>query len=280
MRIFQPFVFRSTVLASFLFIAPTVALAGGGTPAPASPQPRPATEKKIWTNEDVEALGPRFEAPSQPGQTAQPTPSAAASAGVGMAASAAPLPPEKDPLWYSQQLESLESELADVSAHEAALQNFRATSKGLPTGLNVSAPCEGITTDNLIAQLDARRQELEAEIDALGDTARANDMAPGILVDGRGRVNPDVPLSPAIQRAQIEAQLRESSDELAATQDTVSAMNSDAASQNITLLQPDTNWGGNLTTNMQQNLYDRQGELQGQVDSLESQLPPATGSAQ
>lgn len=278
MRTFRSFAFRSTLSAAFLLAVPGISLAGGATPAPASPQPRPVTEKKIWTNEDVEALGPRFEMPSQPAQAAQSAP--AASPAANATAWTAPIPPDKDPLWYSQQLASLESELADVSAHEADLQNFRATSKGLPTGLNVVAPCEGITTGNLIAQLDARRQEIEAEIDALGDTARTNGMAPGILVDGRGRVNPYVPLSPDKQRAQLEAQLSDFSSELAGTQDTVSAMNSDAASQNIALLQPDSKWGGNLTTNMQQNIYDRQSDLQSQIDAIQSQLPSGGGSSQ
>jgi hypothetical protein len=268
MRIFRPLGFRSVLSASFLLMIPTVAFAGGGTSSPAPAAPKPVPDVKVWTNEDVEALGPRFEAPAQ---TVQPQQAAPAASAAGPAALAAPIASEQNPQWYAQQLGALESQLADVSAREEALRNFRATSKGLPTGLNVVAPCQGVGTDNLIAQLDARRQELLQQIDAVGDTARENDMPPGILVEGRGRVSAKIPLTPAQQRAALVEAYRDLSDELAQTQDTVAAMQSDAASRSITLIQPDSRWGGNLTTNMQQNLYSRQSELQSQISAIQDQ---------
>jgi len=269
MRILRPFAFRSAISAGFLFALPMMAFAGGtAASSPAAPTPQPVRSVKVWTNEDVEALGPRFATPTPP-----PVPAQAASVVPRPAQSvAAPaLPPEQDPRWYSQQLEALESELADVSAQEEALQDFRATNKGLPTGLNVAAPCQGVGTDNLIAQLDARRQEIEQQIDALGDSARTNGLPPGILVEGRGRVSPETPLTPEQQQAALLEAYRNLSDELAAAQDTVAAMDSDAASRRITLSQPNARWGGNLTANMQQNLSNQQSELQSQISAIQDQ---------
>lgn len=268
MRIFRPLGFRFVLSASFLLMIPAVALAGGGTSSPAPAAPKPVRDVKVWTNEDVEALGPRFESPAQ---TAQPQQAAPAALVAGQAASPAPIPSEQNPQWYAQQLSALESELADVSAREQALRNFRATNKGLPTGLNVVAPCQGVGTDNLIAQLDARRLELLQEIDAVGDTARDNDMPPGILVEGRGRVSAETPLTPEQQRAALVEKYRDLTDELAQAQGTISAMQSDAGSRNIALIQPDSRWGGNLTRNMQQNLYNSQSELQSQISAIQDQ---------
>jgi len=268
MRIFQPFAVRSAISAAFLLILPAIALAGGGTTVPASPKPRPVREIKVWTNEDVQALGPRFEPASQPVQTRAAEPAAPS---AKSAISAARVEPDQDPRWYAQQLGGLESELTEVSAHEDQLRNFRATSKGMPTGLNVVAPCVGVGTDNLIAQLDARRQEILQQIDAIGDTARTSGMPPGILVEGRGRVSPEVPLTPKEQQAALVDHYRDLSADLDQTQGTVAAMDSDAASRAITLIQPDSRWGGNMTTNMQQNLYNQESELQSQISAIQDE---------
>jgi len=270
MRIFRPVVSRSVISAACFFALPMMVFAAGGTaaPSPAMPKAQPVRSVKVWTNEDVEALGPRF---ATPAPAAAPAQAAAPATRAAMSVAAPALPPEQDPRWYSQQLEALESELADVSAQEEALQNFRATSKGLPTGLNVAAPCQGVGTDNLIAQLDARRQEIEQQIDTLGDSARTKGLPPGILVEGRGLVSPEAPLTQEQQRAALLEAYSDLSDQLAESQDTVAAMNSDAASRRITLSQPNARWGGNLTANMQQSLYNQQSELQSQISAIQDQ---------
>ena len=269
MRIFQPFDFRSAISAGLLLALPALTLAGGGTsaPAPSSPRPQPVREIKVWTNEDVEALGPRFESSSQPAPAV-----AAETAAAKPAFAAAHVEPGRDPRWYAQQLGALEDELAEVSAHEMQLRNFRATGSTAHTGLNVVAPCVGVGTDNLIAQLDARRREILQQIDAVGDTARTNAMPPGILVEGRGRVSPETPLTAEEQQSALAGRYRDLSADLAQTRDTISGMQSDAASRRITLLQPDSKWGGNLTTNMQQDLYDQQRELRTQISAIEDQV--------
>ena len=268
MRIFQSFAFRSAISAAFLLTLPAIALAGGGTTVPAPPKAQPVREVKVWTNEDVQALGPRFEPASEPlsALAAQPVAPSTKSA-----ISAARVEPEQDPRWYAQQLGGLESELEEVSAHEEQLRNFRATSKGMPTGLNVVAPCVGVGTDNLIAQLDAQRLEILRQMDAIDDTARTNGMPPGILVEGRGRVSPEVPLTPKEQQAALLDQYRDLSADLEQTQGTVAAMDSDAASRAIVLIQPDSRWGGNMTTNMQQNLYNQESDLQSRISAIQDE---------
>lgn len=270
MRIFGPFVFRSVALISLALAVPVVALAGGGTGAPASPQPQPVRQIKVWTNDDLAALVPRFESTTESTQIQAARPADAAV--VSPNASDPPLEPEQDPYWYAEQLTGLESELASVASQEQQLRHFRATSKGLPTGLNVVAPCVGVGTDNLIAMLAARRQEITQELDTLADTARTHGMTPGILVEGRGRVSLVPSLTPEQQQAALLDQYTSLSDELAQTQATIAAMHAEAASRRETLLQPDARWGGNMTTNLLQTLYNRESELQSELSSIEDEL--------
>jgi hypothetical protein len=255
--------------ASLLFILPTLAFAGGTDPSP-SPPPKPDRQIKVWTNEDIEALGPRFEPASPAAPAAQPR------AGVVNAqARPFPLPPEQDPRSYAEQLAALEGELATVSSQASELRHFRATSTGLPTGLNIAAPCEGIGTDNLIAQLEARSQELLEQIDALSDTARASGMPPGILVEGRGLVSAETPLTPEQQDQALVERYQSLSDQLADTRLTIVGMHADVASQGATLLPSDPRWGGNMTTNLLQGLYDQQGALENEISATEDRMRSA-----
>jgi hypothetical protein len=261
--------FRCVCSASLLLVLPAIAFAGGAN-APASPHPKPDRQIKVWTNEDVEALGPRFE-PAR--ETVQVTPRGAAA--VTLKAVSAPLPPEQDPRWYAQQLAPLESELESVSNEASELRRFRATATGLPTGLNLVAPCEGVGTDNLIAQLEARRQELLDQMDALADTARANGMPPGILVEGRGLVSTETPLTLQQQEKALVERYQSLSDQLADTRQTIVAMHEDVASQGATLLQPRAGWGGNMTTNLLEGLYAQQSAFESEISAAEDQMRQA-----
>jgi hypothetical protein len=254
---------RILVCSVSLLLVPQIALARGGN-TPASPYPTPDRQVKVWTNEDVEALGPRFE-PARPATTAPAQPAPASR-------SATPVAPEKDPRWYAQQLAPLEAELENISNQASALQQFRATGTGLPTGLNIVAPCEGYGTDNFIAQLEARRQEILGQIDALADTARLNGMPPGILVEGVGLASVETPLTPQQQDEALVARYQSLLDQLGETRSTISAMHADVASQGATLQQPDARWGGNLTTNLLEDLYNRQSTAENEISAAEDEI--------
>jgi hypothetical protein len=251
---------------------PAATFAGGGPARPAA-SPKPDSQKKIWTNDDVERLNPAFVASDARTTTAsvaslpivvvQPLASA-----PHRLAARAPLAPEQDPRWYAQQLTALETELAVISSREDELRQFRATSAGLPTGLMLNAPVEGITTDNLIAQLEARRQEIAQQIDALGDVAHQNGLPPGVLVEGSAAL---IASEPSIeeQRAQVARQARDASEQLAQVQGIVAGMQDEASAQNISLQQPTPGDGGNMTTDLLDRLDSRANALQSEISSAD-----------
>jgi hypothetical protein len=180
-----------------------------------------------------------------------------------------PRNPGQDPQWYAQQAGSLESELVSIESQEQQLREFRATGKGLQTGLDIYAPCEGVGTDNLIAQLEARRREILQRMDSLDDTARQNDLPPGILVEGRGRVQIENRMSADRQRAALAEALRQRSNELAQTQAVTDGMREEAAAKGIQLLEPTPGEGGNQTTNLLEQVGDRAKALQSEIGTVE-----------
>ena len=112
---------------------PAATFAGGG-PAQPTGTPKPDTQKRVWTNDDVERLNPDFVA-VRASQTS--TNSAAAVRVVGelpvrttpkSAAPRMPLDPQQDPRWYAQQVTALDADLAAIDSREAELREFRATS--------------------------------------------------------------------------------------------------------------------------------------------------------
>lgn len=243
-----------------------------GEPAKPAASPKPDTQqRKIWTNDDVERLNPDFVALSGKKTTIEPAAPATvavapASGQPALVAVAAPLAPAKDPAWYGQQLAMLQEQLSSVKGQENELRSFRNTATGMPTGLILNAPCTGITTDNLIANLDAQQREILAQIDALGDLARANDLPPGVLVEGRGLVQAAVQPSAAEQRAAAAQIVQGASAQLADIQGTVASMQGQAASLNAALQQPTPRFGGNMTTDLLERLDGRAAALQGVID--------------
>jgi len=253
---------------------PAATFAGGGPAKPAA-SPKPDSQKKVWTNDDVERLNPAFVVNRAPQTT---TGSATATRVVGelparpasaSAAPSAPLDPEQDPQWYAQQVTELNAELSAIDSREEQLRQFRATTAGLPTGLVLNAPCEGISTDNLIAQLDARRQEIVQQMDALGDMARQNDLPPGILVEGRGLAQIASQPTAEEQRAAVAQDARDASDELTQLQEVVAGMQDQLAVRGITLVQPTPGQVGNMTTDLVERLDSRENALQNEIGDAE-----------
>jgi hypothetical protein len=235
---------------------------GGGPPAKAAA--KPDEQKKVWTNDDVVRLNPEYVAGKQALVIAVVPPTFVVTEQGPKPAPvvvAVPISPQQNPAWYGAQLEDLQAELSAVEAHEAQLRNFRATSTGMPTGLVLDAPVEGITTDNLIANLDAQRQGIAAQIDALEDLARTNGFAPGALVASAGP-EPSV----GEQKDALVHTIQESSGQLAGIRLIQSTMQQQVADLHGTLRRPTPGFGGNMTTDLLERLDGRASALESTID--------------
>jgi hypothetical protein len=268
------------VLAGFISTLPAFARPSGAELAvkkadsaekkeASAPQPRQDQSKKVYTNDDFGWFSPPASSAATSQPAAQLSTTSEASA-VSSGAQPTQLSSEQDPEWYANQVGSLENELAMVQSREDALRQFRATSEGLPTGLVLNAPAEGITTDNLIAQLESRRQQIQQQLDDLSDLARVNGLPPGTVNQAPAPEPPS--LTVAQQQDALTTDYRDASDQLAENQATLEAIQQQAAAQGITLLPSVPRNGGNLTTNLLDGLNS-------QVDALQNALSDAEDNA-
>src|ERR1700722_11345805 len=247
---------RFSILAMGAMVAlgaatPLATRAGG---PPAKPAAKPDAQKKVWTNEDIARLNPDYVGGAGYSATViavVPPTFVVTPEGPKPAPTvvAVPIAPEQDPAWYGRQLANWQTQLAAVEAHEEQLRDFRATSTGLPTGLVLDGPVEGITTDNLIANLDSERHDILAQIDALEDMARSNGFAPGALGPHEG-TQPTV----EEQRAGLLRTVQGANAQLAGIQLTKAVMQQQAADLRATLQPPTPGWGGNMTTDLLEQL--------------------------
>ena len=264
------FLFLSLCAVALVCSMPLPARAGGDDNDPASARPRPDRPKKVYTNDDfgppsamqVSGLTP-LPAEIKP-EPAPPAPRARTQA--------APYIREKDLEYYAEQADALNEELTRVDADADYLRSFWNNGNAPQTGLILNGPCEGITTDNRIAQLNDRRQEILAQIDALGDTARSNGIAPGVFVHASeiAEAASARTRTAESQRAALRGELEQATAELAETRTTEADMAADTAARNMTLLRP-RGEGASFTADLLDRLNKRATNLESEIRTLEDE---------
>jgi len=257
---------------------PTPVFASGDdkSPAPASTASKnvvnPDREKKVYTNDDIDRMWPK---PKLSVVSTSRAPIQVAASPRAKSVTNQPLTPEKDPLWYAEQVAMLEAELGQIAMREEGLREFRAsrstdTLPGTRIGLQLNAPCDGFTTDNQISNLEQRRAEIEQQIAALEDTAQQNDMPPAIIRDA-----PEIlaaaqtPLTPAEERLLLAERRAQLADELNATQNELAGMTEEATALGANLQPPTPGFGGNMTTDLIERLDNRADEVRETLDQTE-----------
>lgn len=276
------------LMSGFVCAGASPMFAAGDGNDTASPAPRPIQEKRVYTNDDVDALASRYGggAASHPGALPETRANAASSIAnqrLGgrpdtQRAELETMTHEKDPRWYVKQIVSFVAELGTIDSRVQQLREFRAAGTGLPVGLVLSAPCEGITTDNAIQQLDLRRREVAQQIDELDDTARRNGLPPGFL-----RAAPElaqdlrnsIPMTPEQEREVLAEQLQRAGRELAIVQGVVAGMKSEADARGITLLPYAPEYGGGPTADFLQRLEARANVLESQIGAVQDEARQA-----
>jgi hypothetical protein len=152
----------------------------------AAEKPRPAQSnqnqpKKVWTNEDMDQLRARgliSIVGQEAAETATQAPAAPAETTFPVYASRL-----DDPAWYADQVANLQTEL---DKREAALREqqtaiAQAADRITEPGLSLVKENAGVTPAAGVAILQAQVQEVQGQLDELGDLARQHNIAPGVL---------------------------------------------------------------------------------------------------
>lgn len=152
-------------------------------PAGAAAQKQPPKKaKKVWSNEDLEALREKGRvsvtgavAPASEGE--QP----GATEGEKAGAKPAQYVKEKDPKWYGGQLAPLRAELTSIDEEIRKLREFRSAAKYATGGIVLGQANIPLNPENQIELLEKRKREVQAKIDELEEQARRNDIPPGAI---------------------------------------------------------------------------------------------------
>jgi hypothetical protein len=165
--------FAVCILALSLSAAPAIAQT---TP---NPPPKP---KKVWTNDDLAALR-GFGGVSEP--TVQTAPSGQTPKGEEAnkeekEKKEKQIPREKDPKYYRQKLEPLRTQLAAVEAElKTTRDGLNDPLKNGSNAINLKKSAPMLRPEDELVKLEAKKKQLEQQIDDLETEARRNGVYPG-----------------------------------------------------------------------------------------------------
>jgi hypothetical protein len=176
--------------ANIFSFAAILAMASG-LPLHAAEKPHPAQTsqaqpRKVWTNDDMDALRARgLISTFTPEVSEAVAQSAPVSTAPAAQQSASPVYSSRleDPAWYAQQAAGLQAELdrrqALLRGQQAALA---LAERGITQpGIALDQPSFGVTPQDAADNLEAQAREVQSRLDDLSDLARINDIPPGVV---------------------------------------------------------------------------------------------------
>jgi len=149
-------------------------------------QPKPAPPaKKVWTNDDIDALR-EHGGVSVVGGGSAPAPASGGPAAngantPGAPANQPPLPKEKDPAWYRKNLVPLYAKLDALNGQIATAESAVSGDTSGSATVSMDAMGSAATPQQQLTQLQQQQQQVQDQIDNLEDMARHNGIEPGAL---------------------------------------------------------------------------------------------------
>ncbi len=148
-------------------------------------QPPAKKAKKVWTNEDVEALRPGGITILKPSPAVSSAPPAAAEEAAAKKEEEKPEGEKKAGLTplekILKRLAPLREELTVVEMRLQTLRGSLATGNTTGGAINVDKAPGGLNTENQLTQLENRRSILQRQIADIEDEARRLGISPGAL---------------------------------------------------------------------------------------------------
>jgi hypothetical protein len=136
--------------------------------------------KKVWTNEEMSTLHGKISVVGNPEQANAYSDSRKwnndSDAGNGN-----DLEREKVVANYREQLRQLREQQADIDKKIADFRNFKADNASPSGGINVRNRYSMTPAEDQIRQLEEKKKQIQAKIDAIEEEARKNGIEPGEL---------------------------------------------------------------------------------------------------
>jgi chromosome segregation ATPase len=134
--------------------------------------------KKVWTNEEMSTLHGTISVVGDPSQSSSYSDSrqwnTASDSGSNTER-------EKAIANYREQLRQLREQQDAIDKKISAVRNFKADNSSPSGGINMRTRYSMTTTDDEIKQLEGKKKQIQAKMDAIEDEARKNGIEPGEL---------------------------------------------------------------------------------------------------
>jgi len=156
-------------------------LAGGMAAQQSAPSPR--KPRKVWTNDDLEALREKSGITVLQENRAAAAPVAGSEAqGPGAAVAPSAADNRDTPEQRMQnRIGSMRAELDKVNQEIRQIQRITTSGNTSGQGIDVLKVDAGLNTEARLAQLQERRKQLQAQIDAAEEEARRAGISPGVV---------------------------------------------------------------------------------------------------
>ena len=168
----------------FPFAAALVLLFACSSQAAGKPRPAQSNQnqpKKVWTNDDMDQLRARGLISIVGQEAAEP----AAQVPAAPAETTFPVYQSRldDPTWYADKAADLRAELdrREAALNEQLRAIALAADRITQPGLTLNQDNAGVTPEAGVKVLQAKVQEIQAQMDELSDLARQHDIPPGDL---------------------------------------------------------------------------------------------------
>jgi chromosome segregation ATPase len=136
--------------------------------------------KKVWTNDEISAVRGKISVVGDPSQSSSYSDSrqwnSASDSGSGGNTER-----EKAIANYREQLRQLREQQDAIDKKISAVRNFKADNSSPSGGINMRTRYSMTTTDDEIKQLEGKKKQIQAKMDAIEDEARKNGIEPGEL---------------------------------------------------------------------------------------------------
>ncbi len=149
--------------------APQTASKGASTAGAAASDETKKKTKKVWTNEEMSSVGGNISVVGDSSQAHHPEATANSASGNNAQQIAAY---RKQILQYQRQMDALDKQIADF-------RNFKADNSS--GGMDPHGRYTMTSTEDRIKQLEDKKKQIQAKIDAIEEAARKEGVEPGQL---------------------------------------------------------------------------------------------------
>jgi hypothetical protein len=148
-----------------------------GTSAQTTTEKAKTKPRKVWTNDEISNVGGdrAISVVGKAGGDSNPP------SGIFQKTAPGPGARDKQAATYRERLHQLNNEMEATDKKISQLRNFKADNTSASGGINMNHGYSMTPVEDQVKQLEEKKKQIQAQIDAVEDQARKNGFEPGQL---------------------------------------------------------------------------------------------------